>query len=104
MVRKCDLIFAQGSTLAERFRKINNNVHIFPFGVKIENFLAAKEVLNNIPVDIINIKRPIIGYIGGIHRHIDFKLLRFRSYKSKKTLIIRIKYSTITLIKFKIVK
>ncbi len=77
LVKKCDLVFAQGSVLADRFRKINNNVYIFPFGVKIDNFLTAKENLNNIPADIVNTRRPIIGYVGGIHRHMDFKLLRF---------------------------
>jgi len=77
LVRRCDVVFAQGGVLAERFKKLNNNVHIFPFGVKIENFLNIKSGSDDILSDIINMKRPIIGYIGGVHRHIDFKLLRF---------------------------
>ena len=77
LVKKCDLVFAQGSVLSDRFKKLNDNVHIFPFGVKIENFLNPKYSRDNIPSDIRNTKRPIIGYVGGIHKHIDFKLLRF---------------------------
>lgn len=77
LVKRCDLVFAQGEVLADRFRKLNKNVYVFPFGVKIDNFLNLKATSNNVPSDIINMKRPIIGYIGGVHRHIDFKLLRF---------------------------
>lgn len=78
LIKKSDIIFAQGKALEEKCRGLNDNVHIFPFGVNINIFdyttnLSEKYKHN----DIINIKKPIIGYIGGIHRHVDFDLLMY---------------------------
>lgn len=77
LIRKSDLIFAQGKTFYDKCRPLNNNVHIFPFGVNIEAFENFKFNPDKVPLDIKDIKKPIIGYIGGIHRHIDFSLLKF---------------------------
>ncbi|MFA5089570.1 MAG: ElyC/SanA/YdcF family protein [Candidatus Omnitrophota bacterium] len=77
LIRKSDIIFVQGEVLAKKCRRFNDNVHIFPFGVNMEVFDDFQRVPEKVPGDIKEIKRPIIGYIGGIHRHIDFNLLRF---------------------------
>ncbi|HDZ77091.1 MAG TPA: glycosyltransferase [Candidatus Omnitrophica bacterium] len=77
LIRKSDLIFAQGDVLKDKCRRLNDNVHIFPFGVKMNVFESFQAGIDNIPDDITDIKKPIIGYIGGIHRHIDFLLIRF---------------------------
>lgn len=75
LLKRSDVVFAQGEDIKERCLKYNKNVHIFPFGVKSDIFLKpANEVCA--PADLANIPRPIIGYIGGIHKHIDFKLLK----------------------------
>ena len=77
LIKKADVIFAQGKSLEEKCRKLNANVHIFPFGVNINIFYSTRNTLNKSDYnDISKIKKPIIGYIGGIHRHIDFNLLR----------------------------
>lgn len=77
LLRKCDLIFVQGSILETKCKRLNNNVFVFPFGVKMEIFENMKSDSAETPPDMINIRKPIIGYIGGLHRHIDFALLRF---------------------------
>jgi len=77
LIEKSDLIFVQGEFLKKRCRRLNNNVHIFPFGVKMEVFENFNFNPAEIPNDIKGIKKPIIGYIGGIHRHMDFDLIRF---------------------------
>ena len=76
LIKKSDLIFAQGDFLKERCLRLNNNVHIFPFGVNLDTFDSLESDKYHIPEDMRMIKRPIVGYIGGIHRHIDFDLLR----------------------------
>lgn len=81
LIRSCDLVFAQGKLLQEKCAKLNKNVTIFPFGVKIEAFESFKESENEVPDDIKNIKKPIVGYIGGIHRHIDFSLIKYIAEK-----------------------
>lgn len=77
LIRKSDLIFVQGNVLKEKCRHLNDNVYVFPFGVKIETFENFQQISGEVPADIRGIKRPIIGYIGGIHRHINFGLVRF---------------------------
>ncbi len=77
LIKKSDLIFVQGKVLRDKCRRLNNNVHIFSFGIKSETFENFRNNSVKAPLDLKDIKKPIIGYIGGIHRHIDFGLLRF---------------------------
>lgn len=77
LIRKCNIIFAQGKALEEKCKRLNTNVHIFPFGVSIEAFEKFNYDPEKVPLDIKHIKKPIVGYIGGIHKHIDFDLLKF---------------------------
>lgn len=76
LIRECDLVFAQGKELHDKCSRLNNNVHIFSLGVKFEVFKNFQHDPDKIPVDIKEIKKPIIGYIGGIHKHVDLGLLR----------------------------
>ncbi len=82
LISESDFIFVQGKMLEERCRRRNSNVYIFPFGVKMEAFENFINFPKSAPEDIKRIKRPIIGYIGGIHRHIDFKLIKFLAQKN----------------------
>ena len=77
LISKSDLIFAQGNVLKEKCKRLNDKVYVFPFGVKIEAFENFQRSSEEVPADIRNIKRPIIGYVGGIHKHIDLGLIRF---------------------------
>lgn len=78
LFKKCDLVFAQNEELAENCKKINPNVHIFPFGVNtkmFEDFLSRTPKKS--PKELENIKGPVIGYVGGLHKHIDLTLLKY---------------------------
>ncbi|MFH1888956.1 MAG: ElyC/SanA/YdcF family protein [Candidatus Omnitrophota bacterium] len=77
LLKKCDLIFAQGEFLKERCSRLNDNVHIFPFGVNTQVFDEKEDSSLDPPADIRKIKKPIIGYVGGIHRHVDLGLIRY---------------------------
>lgn len=90
LIKKSDLIFAQGKFLETKCKKNNSNVYIFPFGVNIEAFAAFRHDESHIPSDIKDIKKPIIGYIGGIHRHIDFKLINYFARKHPEWSIVLI--------------
>lgn len=77
LIKKSDLIFAQGAALKAKCEKLNKDVHIFPFGVRMETFERFACGSGGRPDDMRTIKKPVIGYIGGIHRHIDFELIKF---------------------------
>jgi uncharacterized SAM-binding protein YcdF (DUF218 family)/glycosyltransferase involved in cell wall biosynthesis len=77
LIKRSDIIFAQGKAFAQKCRALNDNVYIFPFGLNTDIFAPGPDLPGSEPVDLKNIKRPLIGYVGGIHRHIDFALLKF---------------------------
>lgn len=77
LLRKCDLVFAQGEFLKKRCGALNKNVHIFAFGVNMENFEKFSKSRSERPADMKGISSPVIGYIGGVHRHIDFGLIKY---------------------------
>ncbi len=77
IIKKSDLVFVQGEVFKKRCIRLNNNVHIFPFGVRMKIFEDFKQNLHTHPSDMKDIERPIIGYVGGVHKHIDFSLLDY---------------------------
>ncbi|MDP1853079.1 MAG: ElyC/SanA/YdcF family protein [Candidatus Omnitrophota bacterium] len=78
LMRECDVIFVQGEYFRRKCLKCNKNVFIFPFGVSKEIFDNFKNKADKIFLeDLGGIKGHIIGYVGGLHRHIDFGLIRY---------------------------
>ena len=75
MFRDVDLVFVTSDKLRERAAKFSQRVHLFPFGVSFRKFEQVREATNQVPADLAALKRPVVGYVGGIHRWIDFKLL-----------------------------
>lgn len=78
LIKKCDVIFAQGKAIADKCKVFNPNVHIFPFGVNakvFEDFMktSSKPAANGLK----DVKHPVIGYMGGIHKHVDIPLLGY---------------------------
>jgi uncharacterized SAM-binding protein YcdF (DUF218 family) len=75
LLKKADIVFVTSEELRNYCLGHNKNVHYFPFGVNIENFRKTAKERRDVPDDIRNIKRPIAGYIGGVHKWIDFELV-----------------------------
>jgi uncharacterized SAM-binding protein YcdF (DUF218 family)/glycosyltransferase involved in cell wall biosynthesis len=71
LLGRSDLVFVQGESLRQRCGQ-QPNVHIFPFGVSMTTF--RRDI--GVAPELTSLKRPLIGYIGGIHRHVDFDLTR----------------------------
>jgi uncharacterized SAM-binding protein YcdF (DUF218 family)/glycosyltransferase involved in cell wall biosynthesis len=77
LLKRSDLVFATSQELLRHCSEWNKNIHYFPFGVNIENFKRVLHAPAETPHDIKGLKRPIVGYVGGIHKWIDFELVRF---------------------------
>jgi glycosyltransferase involved in cell wall biosynthesis len=80
LVEQSDLVFANCTKISKRLSERGKKVHIFPPGVNLDAFPFLFDQTNNPPgpqpaLKIETLKRPIIGYIGGLHRHVDFDLL-----------------------------
>jgi glycosyltransferase involved in cell wall biosynthesis len=66
-------VFVQSVRYAERFRSWHPRIFAFPGGVNLERFDPVS-VARAPGID--DLRRPVIGYIGGLHQHLDVELLR----------------------------
>jgi uncharacterized SAM-binding protein YcdF (DUF218 family)/glycosyltransferase involved in cell wall biosynthesis len=75
LFRDADLVFVTSDQLRQRAARFSTRVHLFPFGVSVEGFDRVRESDDPLPADIAAIRRPIIGYVGGLHQWLDCDLL-----------------------------
>jgi len=76
LLKRADLVFVTSRALYDYCSRYNEKVYIFPFAVNFQEFEKARLKKEGLPEEFRNIKRPIIGYIGGIHKWIDQKLIK----------------------------
>lgn len=91
IIATSDVLFAHCKDLATKFKLLNPNTHVFPFGVNLDAFPydhsprsgpARSNGHGRLPRDsgasafIGHLPKPVIGYVGGMHRHVDFGLIR----------------------------
>jgi glycosyltransferase involved in cell wall biosynthesis len=75
LLKKSDLVFIHSKSLMKKKGAINSNTFEIPNGVDFELYQNLLQVPYKEPTDISNIKKPRIGYMGHIKRHIDLSLL-----------------------------
>jgi len=83
VLKKADLVFVTSTALFNYCSEYSKNVYYFPFGVNIDNFVKCRSGRKSVPQDIEGIKKPIAGYIGGVHKWIDFDLIRSSAQENK---------------------
>ncbi len=83
ILRQCDVVFATCSALTNHCAKWNQNVHACPHGVDLAAFpteeissgtAVAGDAVESYRRMLPSLPRPIIGFIGGLHRFVDFRL------------------------------
>ena len=70
-----DLVFVTAENLRTLALSFSDRVHVFPFAVDYPPFEAARTDGSTPPSDLAALPRPVIGYLGSIHRWIDQALL-----------------------------
>ena len=76
VIRRASLVFATSHNLYRRCSALNKETHLFPFGVSIGNYNTARKNSIPVPDEIRGIKRPIIGYVGGVHKWVNVELVK----------------------------
>ncbi len=76
VIERADLVFASSQRLVDYCRVFHPQTHLFPIGVSLEKFERAWRGESNVPADIAELQRPLIGLIGGLRRCVDQPLLR----------------------------
>ncbi|MGH7899900.1 MAG: glycosyltransferase [Candidatus Binatia bacterium] len=79
VLRRSDLVFASAEKLADHCRPFNAETHVVPTGVSLEKFRSAIEGRSAEPADLSGLRRPLIGYVGGLRRCVDQRLLEVSS-------------------------
>ncbi len=76
MAERADLVFVTSELLRSHCLKYNDSVFKFPFTVNFERFDRVRTNPDiPAPNDLAEVKRPRIGYVGGLHRWMDQDLL-----------------------------
>src|SRR5262249_23510707 len=76
MLRSADLVFVTSQRLREKALQHRSTVHVFPPGVAYERFAATRTNRPPVPADVGSIGRPVVGYVGGLHRWFDVALVQ----------------------------
>lgn len=86
LIHKADLVFVTARNLFNYCTQFNSQVHLFPSGFSKATF--SREAQSQ-PDDLAGVKRPIIGYIGGVHKVVDLDLLeRVAQINPDKSLVL----------------
>ncbi len=77
LLRRADIVFAGGRSLAEAKRRLHANVHLSPSSVDVKHFQTARRehAVHDEPADQAALPWPRIGYFGVIDERIDYALL-----------------------------
>ena len=83
LLEMSDLVFAQEPDLAAHCSRAADGVRVVPYGVDLELFSHGDDAVlastydsnRQQPSLLSDLPRPIVGYVGGIHRHVDIDLL-----------------------------
>ncbi len=75
MFRRADLVFVTSEKLRQRAAESSARVHFFPFGVRFHSFEQARLAPRETPQDLAQLRRPIVGYVGGMHQWVDQDLV-----------------------------
>ena len=77
LTKQADLVFTDSLTNHGEKLKSNSNVHYVPQGLK-SDWLSLKTT--DMPNDLQNLKKPILGYVGSFHNAFDFRLFSYIAY------------------------
>jgi uncharacterized SAM-binding protein YcdF (DUF218 family)/glycosyltransferase involved in cell wall biosynthesis len=75
LFKEANLVFVTSEKLRQRAARFGERVHLFPFGVSFERFEQVRNGSDPVPPELAALRRPIVGYVGGLHQWVDQELL-----------------------------
>ena len=75
LFKSADLVFTTSEKLRARAARFSDRVHLFPFAVNMATFERVRDTAGPLPADLAERRRPIAGYVGGLHQWVDQDLL-----------------------------
>lgn len=77
LAKNVDIVFVTARGLLETKKHFNRNTYLIPNGCDYKRFADAYSKRLNLPRDIREIHKPILGFIGGIGEKFDLDLIEF---------------------------
>ncbi len=77
LMRRADVVFVTGLGLLERKRAFNPHTYLAPNGVDFPHFNRAYATDLEVPKELKELPRPILGFVGAIAYWIDLDLVAF---------------------------
>jgi UDP-galactopyranose mutase len=75
LLARADVVFAGSPSLYDLKKGRHRDVHLFASGVEAADFASASGTAADVPVDVRDARRPIIGYFGVLDERLDTRLL-----------------------------
>ena len=75
LFRDADLVFVTSQKLRDRAQQQRPDVHLFPFAVNLAGFEKVRNTDAPMPEDLAGLRRPVAGYVGGLHQWLDQDLI-----------------------------
>ncbi|MFH1508145.1 MAG: ElyC/SanA/YdcF family protein [Candidatus Omnitrophota bacterium] len=76
LLRKADLVFVTSQNLFDYCSVYSNRVYLFPFAVNFRQFEDVMLKGGDLVSPLVKLRKPIIGYIGGINVKLNQDLIR----------------------------
>lgn len=75
LLSAADVVFAGGRKLWLSKSKQNDNAHFYGCGVDVAHFSKARLPETEVPADVAQLKKPILGYFGVVDERLDYELI-----------------------------
>jgi len=75
LLKKANIVFAGGYSIADLKRNSREDIRVFPSAVETDHFKKTLSSNIEIPDDIKDIQHPILGYWGAVDERLDHRLL-----------------------------
>lgn len=83
LLRSADVVFASSAVIAKALReRVDREIIIIPNAADVRAF-SSVIFGENVPLDLVDIPSPRIGYIGNINRKVDFSLVEYLARRNR---------------------
>ena len=75
LLAAADVVFAGGRKMWLSKSRYNDNAHFYGCGVDVKHFAKARLKETQVPADVANLQKPILGYFGVVDERLDYDLI-----------------------------
>lgn len=95
LLQKSDVVITTAKTLFEDKQPFAKNCLLVPHGVDWNHFSRALSIDCHLPDDMLDVKKPVLGFFGLIHDWIDLELIAFLAKKRPEWSLVLIGKSSV---------